>query len=218
MRASVLRAATVALALASVACGVRTDDEPQEISEDNVPEDLHDDDVTSAAGSDTADTEEPGQPVTVWFLETVEGEEQLKDVQRTVPRPPTDKGILEALLLEPPDESERAFGITTAIPSSTTLAGAPEREGDGVLVINLTEGIYDVQSDELVNAYAQVVCTATEIPGIRAVRFEVEGAPAGGLDGNGQVPNGPLACESYARLLPETLDAGREQVTLPGHE
>lgn len=195
-----------ALALASVtvaACGIGTDDEPHVISESQVPESV------PAGGSTltTGGSDQPGEQVFVWFLQDRGGTVRLTQRTRTVARPPTDNSILEALLLDPPSESERAYNITTAIPSSTTLASAPERDGE-VLVVDLSDGIYQVVGDSLRHAYGQIVCTATDIEGVEAVRFEVEGEPHPAFDGNGESTNRALRCEDYASLL-----AARASVT-----
>lgn len=194
-------AAALAAALALGACGVGTDDEPHEISSDNVPEGILGDQAHARPRPGT----EAGQPVTVWFIQTVDDDVHLVARDRLVARPPTEAGVLEALLSDGPDESERAFDITTAIPSATMLASPPERAGN-VLTIDLTDGIYEVMGDELRNAFAQLVCTADEIEGVGSVRFEVEGEAIAALDGNAAQSNAPLRCRDYAALLPDDVD------------
>lgn len=202
MRPSLLPTAAVAAALALGACGVGTDDEPQEISRSNVPEGI----LGERADVPVTDDSEAGQPVPVWFIQSVENDVELIAVNRYVARPPTETGVLEALLEDTPDESERAYDITTAIPSSTILASPPERTG-GVLTVDLSDGIREVVAgDELRNAFAQIVCTATEIDGVMAVTFEVEGEPIAALDGNAAQSRDPLRCEDYAGLLPDDAE------------
>jgi spore germination protein GerM len=196
--ARLVPALTLAAALALAACGVGTDDQPHEIDSDRVPEGLREDQAEVQGRQATT----AGQPVRVWFLQTIDDDVELYAVNRHVARPPTEAGILEALLTDGPDESERAFDITTAIPSSTMLASPPERAA-GVLTIDLTDGIYEVMGDELRNAFAQLVCTAVEIDGVASVRFEVEGEPIAALDGNAAQSDLPLRCQDYAGLLPD---------------
>jgi spore germination protein GerM len=193
--------AALALALAGLvgvtACGVSTDSEPQEISPSNVPEGILEGDTSSTPGASAG---EGGEQARVWFLRGENDDVTLVAADRTVRRPVTARGVLEALLLDGPDETERAFDITTAIPSSTTLAGAPELTDDGVLVIDLSDGLFEVRGDELRNAYAQLVCTAAELDSVRAVTFELDGEPISAFDGNGRGTRRPLRCEDYAGL------------------
>jgi spore germination protein GerM len=188
-----LTACVVALAALS-ACGVSTDSEPHEISEANVPE--------SDTPSQAPTTGQGGEETDVFFIRAENDDVRLVAQERTVRRPRTARGVLEALLLDGPDETERAFNITTAIPSSTTLASPPELTDDGVLVIDLTDGLFEVRGDELRNAYAQLVCTATELEEVEAVTFELDGGEIEALDGNGRSTTRPLRCADYAGLRP----------------
>jgi spore germination protein GerM len=184
------------LALAPAACGVNADSEPHEISRSNMPEGVAGDERATA----DANAGQGGARARVWFLQDVNGDVRLVARTRPVRRPETPRGVLEALLYEGPTESERAYSITTAISSSTTLASTPELVEDGVLVVNLSDGFYNVVGDDLRNAFAQVVCTVTGIAGVRAAEFENEGDPIPGMDGNGQSSDRPLRCDDYAGL------------------
>jgi spore germination protein GerM len=183
-----------ACAVALAACGVSTDSEPHEISEANVPE--------SDTSSQASTTGQGGEETDVFFIQGENDDVRLVAQERTVRRPKTARGVLEALLLDGPDETERAFNITTAIPSSTTLASPPELTDDGVLVIDLTDGLFEVRGDELRNAHAQLVCTATELDEVEAVTFELDGEPISAFDGNGRSTRRPLRCADYAGLRP----------------
>ena len=143
------------------------------------------------------------QPQEISEANVPEGDDvRLVARERTVRRPRTARGVLEALLLDGPDETERAFNITTAIPSSTTLASPPELTDDGVLIIDLTDGLFEVRGDELRNAHAQLVCTATELDEVEAVRFALNGEAISAFDGNGRSTRRPLQCDDYAGLRP----------------
>jgi spore germination protein GerM len=192
-----LAAAVLAVAVLA-GCGVSTDDRPHEISQSNVPEGF--DEVPSPAAAEG--TAQPGEAVPIYLLHDEGGEVTLARRRRTVPRPPTDSAVLDALLLEGPTRAERRSGITTAIPSSTRQASASERVGGGVLVIDLSSGLFEVAGFDLRNAYAQIVCTADEIPGVRAVEFEIDGQPEEAFDGDGQSTDGPMRCDDYDQLLP----------------
>jgi hypothetical protein len=193
--ATALVGAALALAVPAVlaGCGVPAEREPHAI-DGPVPEEPAEDPDTGA--------DHPGEDVTVQFLHRQDGESRLVPVRRTVSRPRTDTGVLEALLLHPPTEGERAVDITTAIPVATMLADPPERTGGDVLVVDLSSALFDARGGELRSAYAQIVCTATRIDGVRAVRFEVEGDATPALDGRGEATDRPLRCEDYAELAP----------------
>lgn len=184
------------LALAA-GCGVSTDDRPHEISQSNVPEGFGDDPATTDPATRTA---QPGERVGIWLLHDEDGEVLLTRRTRPVPRPPSDAAILEALL-EGPTRQERDASITTAIPRSTRLATAPDRVGE-VLVVDLSDGFFQVNGDDLRNAYAQIVCTADEIDGVRAVEFQIDGSAVGAFDGDGQSSDRPMRCRDYEQLLP----------------
>lgn len=189
-------AAAVAGVAVLAGCGVPAEREPHAI--DAPAPEQPGADPHAGTGPD-----HPGEDVTVQFLHRRDGgEARLVPVRRTVSRPRTDTGVLEALLLHPPTEGERAIDITTAIPVATTLAGSPERTGGDVLVVDLSSALFDARGGELRSAYAQIVCTATRIDGVRAVRFEVEGHATPALDGRGEATDRPLRCEDYAGLAP----------------
>jgi spore germination protein GerM len=189
----VIRAiAVIAVLVGLTACGVSTDSEPHEISQANVPEG----DTSSRASS----AGQGGEVIDVWFLQGENDDVHLVARERTVRRPKTARGVLEALLLDGPNETERAFDITTAIPSSTTLAGPPELGEGGVLVVDLSDGLFEVRGDELRNAYAQLVCTATELDTVQSVAFELDGETISAFDGNGRSTSRPLRCQDYAGL------------------
>jgi spore germination protein GerM len=190
----VAMAATLVGLSGLTSCGVSTDSEPHEISEANVPE--------GDTASQAPTTGEGGEETDVFFIQGENDDVRLVAQERTVRRPRTARGVLEALLLDGPDETERAFNITTAIPSSTTLASPPELTDDGVLVIDLTDGLFEVRGDELRNAYAQLVCTATELDDVEAVTFELNGRAISAFDGNGRSTRRPLRCGDYAGLRP----------------
>lgn len=195
--AALLAAALVAGA--PVACGIDTDREPRVIPPDNVPAELR--------GATTTSTTQPlddesGVAVRVWFVRSIDGQARLFEWVRRVPAPATDRNVLEALLDQPPTEAEREDeGLTTAIPESTTLASQPEREDRGVLVVDLSDAMFQVQSQELRIAYGQIVCTATAIDGVERVRFENEGSPIRALDGTGESAEGPVDCDDYDTLI-----------------
>ncbi|HEX6311254.1 MAG TPA: GerMN domain-containing protein [Acidimicrobiia bacterium] len=184
------------LAMAAVAaCGVDTDEEPRAIDADNVP-----DTVTEDTAAQTVERAETSEVIDVWFVRSTEDSVRLVPHERSVPRS-TPRSVLEALLLQPPTEEERADGLTTALPGSTALVSSPELRGDGVLVVDLSKGIFEIQGETLRDAFGQIVCTVTGLETVRSVVFRVDGDPAPVPDGESRQTDEPLRCESYANLL-----------------
>lgn len=195
-RRSSAAACVAALALAgSAACGVGTDEEPRAIDVENVPGSVADETTTP-----TARETETSQVVDVWFIRSAEDSVRLEPRQRNVPRA-TPRGVLEALLTQTPTEEERADGLTTSLPGSVALVSSPELRSNGVLVVDLTSGIFEIQGETLRNAFGQIVCTVTALDPVDEVVFEVDGEPRQVPDGESRQTEDPLRCASYDRLL-----------------
>lgn len=192
--------ATALALLTATGCGLSANDEPQPLARDDLPSDLLDEDTTpTAVTGDLATTE-----VTVYFMQTdEEGGRRLVPRPRQVPAPGDAESRLQALLTQPPDEAERAQGISTAVPEDVSILSRPEHTNDGVLVVNLSESFYALQGDSSRNAFAQVVFTATEVPRVDAVRFELEGRMAEALDGDGEARRDAVDRDAYRSLTAE---------------
>ena len=182
-------------------CGLSTNDEPETIK-DNVPPDLLDTE-TAAPDTPTGDTE----AVKVYFLTTDDqGDAHVVDADRFVVRPATPLSVLESLIKDAPTELERVGGISTAIPDDVTVS-QPRQRSDGVLIVDLSDNFYDLQGETARNAFAQIVFTATELPGVTMVQFERDGEVFNAVDGAGQSRRDPLSRASYAKLQPESSSA-----------
>lgn len=184
----------------AAACGLSTDDEPQAITNGTV--DTRTTTVTTRP-SPFGDTDN----VTVFFLQTVgDADEVLQEAQRQVPLPATPATRLDALFTQPPTPDERDEGLWSAIPADATLADRPRREGD-VLVVDLPEGVYDQLHGIIAqDAFAQIVYTATAIPGVESVAFRRDGSPFEAVDGTGQAQSSPLSRSDFPELSPEAGD------------
>jgi hypothetical protein len=84
-----------------------------------------------------------------------------------------EKALLQALVSWVPPTGQTR--LTTLIPFGTTLRDV-RREGNGVLTVDL--GNMPIEGPAQVNALAQIVFTATDIPGVSHVRFLIDGQPA----------------------------------------
>lgn len=160
-------AALVLCATAVVAgCGVPDDERPRVIGAEDAYVDL--------APTTTLAAEVGDDQVAIFFIDRSGERPVLASVLRSVTavNAPT---ALEQLLQGPrPDDRE---GLTSAIPSGTTVLGTSLE--NGTLTINLaaTEegGLLSVQGTTQLEAFAQIVRTVTGIPLVRDVRFQVDG-------------------------------------------
>ncbi|MGH2688862.1 MAG: GerMN domain-containing protein [Actinomycetota bacterium] len=116
----------------------------------------------------------------------------------------TGESPLEAairLLLEGPQPQEVANGLATAIPSGVGMVRASV---DGPLAtLNLT-GEFEIGAEQHLVALrlAQVVFTATGIPGVERVRFLIDGERVEVVGADGEVRAGTVVRGDYASLEP----------------
>lgn len=178
-----LRGLTIAAIVLAAGCGLSENAEPEAISPDNVPPDLLD---PNPPTSTTEPASPNTTPVTVWFLKERSGEPPvLTPVQRDVADPARPGQRIGALLDQPPTEDEQDDGISTFIPTGVRLLDADIDPSRQLLVIDLSQEIFDVEGQGLSNAFAQLVWTAAEVDGVRQVRFRVDGEDIQALDASG---------------------------------
>lgn len=184
------------LATATTGCGLSTNDEPEAIDDPQAEP------VEAGADAPDLSTVDDSIVVHVWFVRTDDdGETHLVEAERQVPRPPTQRSVLEALIQSPPTDAERDRGITTDIPEDVTVA-EPQLRSDGVLIVELSPDFYDLQGETARNAFAQIVFTATGLSQVEMVQFERDGEPFSAVDGDGQSRTVPLTRKSYEELSP----------------
>ena len=189
--------AAAGLVLALLAgCGLSAERKPSVIASKDLPADLLD---PNASTSTTLGQSPTTASVLVYFL-VQDGTttrlagvpREVKDAQPT-PRPPD--GAPRA-----PTTDEQARGLLTSIPADTVLLDS--KLSNGELVINLSRSLFDIQGQELRNAFAQLVWTSTEIPGVERVRFLVAGAEYRVPDENGIEQPGAVTRANYLSLAP----------------
>lgn len=174
-----------------VGCGVQLDDEPREIAADALPFDLLE---TSTTGAPTTTTPLPTFQETSVFL--VDNDDYLIAVRRQLPG-----GVREAIgsLLTPPTEAEVKSGLSTDIAPSVSLRGISGPE-DGLVTIDLaSDGTESPEISRL--AFAQLVYTATGLPGVDRVLFQVNGQAREVPTGEGQSTAEPLSRVDYRQFL-----------------
>ena len=178
-------------------CGLAADSEPRAIDTKDLPKDLLDpDSVTSTTRSGTATA-----TVTVYLLERSGDITRLAPVEREV-EDPTQAGDRLDALLQPTTDREQARGLISSIPTDTVLLNTELNQTDQELVVDLSGALFDVQGKELANAFAQIVWTATEIEGVRKVRFKVDGEPYRAPNAEGIEQPGAVTSADYRSLAP----------------
>ena len=199
-RSATLRAAVAAAVLvaATAGCGLSPDDEPRVIASGDLPPDL----AEPVTSSTNPSPDSPGTtPVTIYYLVQQDGVTRLHGVVRDVENSTRPRDRLTALLA-PPTPDEQAAGILTSIPADTILVNSELVEADDELIVDLSRSLFDVQGQELRNAFAQIVWTATELEGVRRVRFLVDGEEFRAPDEEGIEQPGAVARSDYITLAP----------------
>jgi spore germination protein GerM len=113
-----------------------------------------------------------------------------------------NRGERIAALLGARSTEEQEQGLESSIPSDTVLLDVDYVEESNELVIDLSGALFDVQGEELANAFAQLVWTATELDGVRQVRFKVDGEARRAPDGEGIEQEGAVTRADYSNLAP----------------
>lgn len=189
LAAAVLLTASMAFGFA---CGAPLDSGPQAIDPARLPPGLRVD------ASTTSTTQVPGRrydAVTVFLLT----DERLKPVSRVVEAPVTVQAALEQLDFGP-TITERRSGVGTAL-SSGTIAGADATKKD-IVTVRLTDTFLSVRIDRQIAVLAQIVYTATDLPGIAGVTFEIANKLTAVPDQSGALSSVPVGRAAYAALAP----------------
>jgi hypothetical protein len=123
--------------------------------------------------------------------------DHLEKVVRNTPRDDLTRAF--GVLLAGPTEAELGAGIRTAISAQTELRSV-RLDGD-TAVIDLSAAFVEVGGQEQILAVAQVVLTATAVPGVGRVRFLLEGQPVEIPRADGTLSSESLGASDYERLL-----------------
>jgi spore germination protein GerM len=148
------------------ACGIPKDGQPRLIAEE--PEGFN----TSTQPT----TDVGGRNVDVYLIDGQSNPLKLAARERSTTQQPGPLEAVQALLLglsKPDDEA----GYQTKIPQDTQLRDDSKVQGDTV-TIDLSSEISTISAQNAVQAYAQLVYTATQYsPGPSQVQFMTEGKP-----------------------------------------
>jgi hypothetical protein len=212
-RSVVLAALVAAGALLVAACGgLALDQEPRLLNTDEVPEGLVT--PTSAvdpgprAGPDTVDAD----LFLYWVADGVTEETLYACAVPTAAGGSVEEralAVVERLVrLDPVANDYCPVRSTTAVPPELAVLGrrlVVERDGN-VLELNLAKGpLSSVEATQQRRAIAQLVFTATGVPGVNAVRFLADGEPiAVPLEDRTADPGQIVRPADFPRLLAST--------------
>ena len=173
-------------------CGVRSDPAPRALSARDVPYGL-----LEEAPPTTLATRVPSVPTEGVNVYLVNGDRMVPAI-RQVNAPASVAKALTALLFGPV-EDEAAAGIRSAI---SPTAGIQARSVDpATYVVDLSAEFAQGSVSEQILGLAQVVWTATDVPGITGVRFTLNGAPIQVPTPTGSTAD-PVGRDAFAELAP----------------
>ena len=192
-----------ALAVAATSgCGVRSDSEARDLSAGRVPYGLLEDAPTTTSTS--APTPSVARTdVLVYFIQ----DDRLIKRVRQVNAPATVAKALTALLFGV-QEDELAGEVRSAIdPTASIQARALD---PATYQVDLSAEFSKGPSSEQVLALAQIVYTATALPGVTGVRFTLNGEPIEVPTGSGSLTSEPVGRVAFGEFepLPEDIGGG----------
>lgn len=158
------------------------------IAPDAAPRDVPSDERTLLVADATEGAETAGD-ARIYLVAPAEGSQQrqLRSVQRdAIARPDALLGVL----LSGPNQSELDSRLVSQIPSRTRLLST--RSVGETLFVDVSEEILELTGEALTLAVAQIVFTASEIPGVQTVRLRVNGADQSWPRSDGQPRPGSL--------------------------
>lgn len=178
------------VAACATACGVPVQTRPVALTNGQLPAGL-----TSASTTTTL----PGSSVPVSLIQVyfVAGD-RLVARSRLVPSPGS---LPEAVadLLAGPTPAESIAGIRTSIDPGTELLS--ERVTKDKVVLDLSAAFTNTGGPDQILSIAQLVFTATGVPGIDAVSFQLQGSPVAVPLADGTLVTGPVTRDAYASLV-----------------
>lgn len=160
--------------------------------------------MTVTPTTTAATTTRPAPAGTSHVLVYLLRDEKIGAAGRSVPLTPGIGAAAMRALLAGPTAEDRAAGLSSAIPSGTTLRGLDI--AGGVATVDLSSQFASGGGSLSMQArVAQVVHTLTQFPTVDAVRFELDGRPVTALGGEGVDVSKPLTRKDVEALAPAVL-------------
>lgn len=177
---------TLAVGVAGAGCSVRTQSDPESIDRRDVPFGLTDD--TAPSGSDPIPA--LGVDSAIYLF----GPDGLVPVTRRTDTAAGPRRVLRMLLNGPTDDETR-LGLSTAIPTGTTLRGI--RVKGRRATVDLGPEFARATVPGRVRAIAQIVFSLTQISPIAELQFELEGRRIEVPTGGGELTDRPVTRADY---------------------
>ena len=196
---AVLGVAVVVGLVGLAGCGIPSDGKARPIDREALPAQLVGTPTTTTQSGPSA----LNQNATLYLVTTANDTERLVPVSAEIANV-TDQAdlprmVIEQLIAQQPKASGGSSDVTNAIPPTVTVLSATVN--DHVLDLDLS----DLSSVELTRqrlAAAQIVFTATELAGVDAVRFWIDGQPgAVPLDDQASTAGQAVSRSNYPSLL-----------------
>jgi spore germination protein GerM len=179
----------LAMPMATAGCAIQPDGSPRDISnEDQIA--FPDDAATGGAAEGSSLiflVEESGQP------------QLLRSVMRGVPS--DIESVLRALF-DGPNTAESRDDLGSAIPTDLDLNDA--RQTGQTWVVDVNDGLDQLDAVDLRTALAQIVATATAIDTVDQVRIEVNGEERQWPRGDGALTDQPLTPYDFPGMVEST--------------
>jgi spore germination protein GerM len=172
-------------ALVLAGCGISNDAGPRDVPQA--------DRIDLSGGGDLVGGEATGTARIYLLAPSGSGRNTtLQPVARNVAEQPTN--VLVALF-SGPNTDEISKQYRTAIPSGTHLLTAKLLAH--TLRVDVSKDLLQVSGDDLVDALAQIVFTASELDGVDSVQLLVEGVAQQWPAGNGELQSAPLTTYDF---------------------
>ena len=180
-------------ALMLVGCGISDDDAPRMITEGNRP-------ALVAPAAQPSGTTTGRDRIYLLAPEVTNETRQLRASTRDVGDSATQR---LTSLFGPLTIAETSDRLRTAVPDGLRLRSAVV-QADGTVVVDVTDQLLSLPRGSLVDAVAQIVFTASEVPGVRSVELRVNGQNLQWPAGDGELQGKPLTVYDYPGFVEST--------------
>ncbi len=196
-----LSAVLLATAVLVSGCGINSDGKPRALPSSDVPFGLLDQETPTTTAVAPGGTSTPsGTTQAVIFL--VDNDERLFEVAQEVAAPGGVRQAMQALFSDLNTE-QLADGLNTSIDAGTRLLDVNGPTSEGLVVLDVSRDLSTTIRERLRLALAQIVFTATAVPGVRSVRFKIDGELSDVPDGTGAATSRPLTRADFAQFAPQ---------------
>jgi hypothetical protein len=172
-------------------CRVPSDSSPRAIPEDQVSFDL----LAPSTTQPPPTLPIPTETAAIYLI----GPERLEKVERSVPAP-RNLGTVLATLVQGPTSAESRRGLRSSIDAQSSVVSTLS-EGP-TAVINMSNGFSGIGVQNQIAGLAQLVFTATELPGVQNVLIQVDSQAISVQRGDGSTTSQPLTRADYSAFAP----------------